>query len=121
MYSAGAMWLGSAACEFTGDEFLAVFFGECGVGAAGGGESGVAGHEPETLGDGPLFGEGHFAEALDLEGVEGFEVHGRGALRAEGGGRKTEDGGRRSEVGGRRSEARRRGGAEARRRGGAPY
>jgi hypothetical protein len=36
------------------------------------------------LGDGEFFGEGHFAEALDLEGVEGFEVHGR-ALRAEGG------------------------------------
>jgi hypothetical protein len=69
--------LGSGSGEFTGDEFLAVFFGECGVGSAGGSESGVAGHEPEALGDGEFFGEGHFADALELDGVQWFEEHKR--------------------------------------------
>jgi hypothetical protein len=63
-----------------GNEFMVFLFGEVGVGATGGGEAGVAGHEPKVLRDGPFFGEGHFAEALNLDGVEGFEVH--GALRA---------------------------------------
>ena len=64
---------GSGTGEFTGDNFLAFDFGKIGIGAAGGGKARGARHEPKTLGHGPLFGKAHFAEALELNGMQWLE------------------------------------------------
>ncbi len=68
--------LGSSAGEFTGDEFMVFFFGEMRIGATARRQTSITGHEPQSLGHGPLFGECHFAESLNLNGMEWLELHG---------------------------------------------
>lgn len=68
-----AIRLGSGSSELTGDYFLVFHFGEIWVGTAGCAESGIPRHEPKPLGHGPLFGKTHFAEALELNGMQWLE------------------------------------------------
>lgn len=70
-----AIRLGSGSGELTGDDFLVFRFGEIGIGTAGCAESSIPRHEPKPLGYGPLFGKAHFAEALDLDRMQGFKNH----------------------------------------------
>jgi hypothetical protein len=58
-----------------GDYFLVFRFGQIWVGTAGCAESGIPRHEPKPLGHSPLFGKTHFAEALDLNRMQGFKNH----------------------------------------------
>ena len=67
--------LGSRAGEFTGDEFMVFFFGEIGIGAAARRQTSITGHEPQSLGHSPFFSKSHFAESLNLNGMEWFELH----------------------------------------------
>ena len=68
--------LSSGTGEFAGDGFLVFLFGEMRIGAAGCRQTGVPGHEPQSLGHGPLLGECHFAESLDLNGMKRLKLHG---------------------------------------------
>lgn len=73
----------SGSGEFTGNRFLVLFFGEIGIGATARSQSGITGHELQSLGQGPFFSKFHFAESLNLNGMEWLELHGVGIFRTE--------------------------------------
>jgi hypothetical protein len=72
--------LGSGSGEFTGDGFLVFFFGEIGIGATARRQAGITGHEPQSLGHSPFLSKCHFAESLNLNGMEWLELHRVGIL-----------------------------------------
>ena len=72
--------LGSGSGEFTGNRFLVFFFGEIGTGATARRQAGITGHEPQSLGHSPFLSKSHFAESLNLNGMEWLELHRVGIL-----------------------------------------
>jgi hypothetical protein len=59
------------------------FFGEIGIGATARRQAGITGHEPQSLGHSPFLSKSHFAESLNLNGMEWLELHGVGTFWTE--------------------------------------
>ena len=59
------------------------FFCEIWIGATARRQTGITGHEPQSLGHSPFFSKSHFAESLNLNGMEWLELHGVGIFRTE--------------------------------------
>jgi hypothetical protein len=70
---------GSCTGDLAGCELAAVFIGKITMHPVHGADPRLPSNFPKSPGDGPFFGEGHFAEPLDLDGVERFEGHGASA------------------------------------------
>jgi hypothetical protein len=58
-----------------GWQFAAFLIGNIWVHSSERSRPGISNHFPQAMGNGPLFREGHFAEALHLNGAQWFEGH----------------------------------------------